>query len=97
MRILFFFIIGVIVGAIGMTIIRYDTNASLKEHPYFVLNTDCKIEGAGTLKKGTLLKIDNGMDEGYTRFILYLNAKGIDIAKVDTLKPSVIIPYLLNE
>lgn len=70
---------------------------SKKDNPYFILQSDYKIEGAGLLQKGTILKFDKGMDEGFNRFILYLNLKGGNIFKVDTLNSNSIVPYWLNE
>ena len=65
--------------------------------PYVVLNTDCNIEGAGVLQKGTILKIDEGMSEGFTRYILYLNIKGNHYTSLHkTPYENAIIPYWLN-
>ena len=34
---------------------------------YVILKSDYKIEGAGFIEKGTILKIDEGMSEGFTK------------------------------
>jgi len=66
------------------------------ENQYVVLKSDYKIEGAGFLQKGTILRTDEGMSEGFTRFILYLNLKGGNYEKYPGGKDE-IIPYWLNE
>jgi hypothetical protein len=64
--------------------------------PYIILKSNYKIEGAGFLQKGTVLQVDEGMSEGFTRFILYLNMKGGEYEKYPN-KENVIIPYWLNK
>ncbi len=65
-------------------------------NPYFRLNRDYQIDETGMLRKGTVLKFDKGMDEGFDRFILYLNLKGGDVVK-DKTPGDVIHPYWLFE
>ena len=76
---------------------KYNSNKFLEDTPYFILNKDYEIEKNGVLKKGTKVKFDKGMDEGFSRFILYLNIKGGDIKKDTTEQSNIIIPYWLNE
>jgi hypothetical protein len=64
-------------------------------NPYVILKSDYKIEGAGYIKKGTILRVDEGMSEGFTRFILYLNLKSGDYESYPG-KENSIIPYWLN-
>ncbi len=65
-------------------------------NPYFRLNKDYQIGEVGILRKGTVLKFDKSMDEGFDRFILYLNLKGGDVVK-DKTPSDVIHPYWLFE
>ncbi|MCB0697743.1 MAG: hypothetical protein KDC07_10285 [Chitinophagaceae bacterium] len=99
MKKLLFFILGFLFGSGFTAIVTFTlySQVGLKHNPYFILNADYNIEGAGILQKGTVIKMDAGMDEGFTRYILYLNLKGGDIQKVDTLKSDIIVPYWLNE
>ena len=70
---------------------------SMRDNPYIILNEDYKIEGVGgVIKKGTILKTDEAMSEGFTRFILYLNLKGGNYDLYREGKNKVIIPFLLN-
>ena len=66
------------------------------DNPYVVLKTDYKIGGAGLINKGTILRVDEGMSEGFTRFILYLNLKGGEYEKHSDNYTG-IIPYWLHE
>jgi hypothetical protein len=72
-----------------------------KEHnnhnkQYFILDQDYKIAESGYLKKGTKVKFEKGMDEGFNRYILYLNMKGNNFIK-DTIETYDIVPYWLYE
>ncbi len=62
---------------------------------YVELLTDYNIDGVGYLRKGTKLRIDKGMPEGLTRYILYLNLKGGETKLLN--KKSSIIPYWLKD
>ena len=42
---------------------------------YVEVTHDYRIENLGVLKKGIQLRYDEEMDEGFTRYILYLNVK----------------------
>lgn len=93
----FLFAVGLIVGMLLTTI--YFKYFHFNGEPYFVLQSDYKIEGAGVgyLKRGTLLRFDQGMNEGFDRFIFYLNIKGGNLAKVDPISTYEIHPYWLDE
>lgn len=69
-----------------------------KTYEYVKLKEDYDIDNVGTLKKGTILRIDEPMSEGFTRYILYLNLKGdgTEIYKTDKHKDYLIIPYWLQ-
>lgn len=68
------------------------------EYPKYVeLQEDVIISDIGEIKRGTILKVDEEMSEGFTRYILYLNNKGIGMSeyKQDKEKVNLIIPYWL--
>lgn len=67
-----------------------------KPYKYVKLKDDYIIEDVGTLKKGAILRIDEGMSEGFTRYILYLNYKGGNTEIYKTGHPDEIIPYWLQ-
>lgn len=93
---LIYFAIGFFSSLIIVGVYNYfNGEKSIKNNPYFVLNRDYNVGELGLLKKGTKLKFDKGMSEGFSRFILYLNIKGGDISKEK--ETDVIIPYWLNE
>lgn len=93
---LIYFIFGLLSSTLIFIIYNYfNGKNSIKNSPYFVLNKDYNVGELGILKKGTKLKFDKGMSEGFSRFILYLNIKGGDISK--ELETDVIIPYWLIE
>ncbi|MEQ1799408.1 MAG: hypothetical protein ABL872_15750 [Lacibacter sp.] len=90
-----FFIFGFICSTLIMgSIFIYQYERKGPSNSYFRLNRDYKIEDIGILRKGTVLKFDEGMDEGFDRFILYLNLKGGDVIK-DKTPGDVIHPYWL--
>ena len=68
-----------------------------EKQPYFELSEDVYINEVGNLKKGTILKYDDSYSEGFTRFILYLNAKGIDLKEYKDNNNNEIIPYWLEK
>lgn len=82
-------IIGIVVGVWVCFMIK-------AKSLYFELSEDAVIEGVGNLKKGTLIKYDDSYPEGFTRFVLYLNADDIDLKKVEGTKRNEIIPYWLE-
>ncbi len=91
------FILGFMSACLILGICYLMLNSSTrKKNPYFILNKDYRIGENGLLKKGTRIQIDQGMDEGFTRFILYLNLKGGNITK-DSIESDIIIPYWLYE
>ena len=67
-----------------------------KSFKYVQLKDDYKIEDVGTLKEGAILRIDEGMSEGFTRYMLYLNLKGGNTEIHKTEHPDEIIPYWLQ-
>lgn len=93
---LIYFTLGFLSSLIFIGIYNYyNKEKSIKNNPYFILNKDYNVGELSFLKKGTKIKFDQGMNEGFSRFILYLNIKGGDISKVK--ETDVIIPYWLNE
>ncbi|MCX6148495.1 MAG: hypothetical protein NTW25_14775 [Candidatus Kapabacteria bacterium] len=91
-----YFALGLLSSVVIASIYNYfHEDESIKNKPYFVLNKDFNVGELGLLKKGTKIKFDKGMSEGFSRFILYLNIKGGDISKEN--ETDVIIPYWLNE
>jgi|JI91814CRNA_FD_contig_31_723492_length_497_multi_2_in_0_out_0_2 hypothetical protein len=60
---------------------------------YVVLSHDILLDNSSILKSGTKLRIDEGMSEGFTRYILYVNANRLDAR--DTIHPhrNCVIPY----
>lgn len=66
------FILGLAIGA-GVFILLGSSKQQIAKAKFVQLKNDYKIEGAGYLTKGTILRIDHSMDEGFTRYILYLN------------------------
>lgn len=93
-------IISVLVGiAIGLTITyAYSiiTKSKDSEELYFELMEDVSITDFGTLKRGVILKYDDSYPEGFTRYILYLNAKGIKTKKYKKTNDREIIPFWLD-
>jgi len=86
------FIIGAIFGA---GIIYLINSANVNSPKYFQLKNDYRIGIVGNLKKGTILRLDKGMSEGFTRYILYLNLKYDDVGDYTIEKKDEIIPYWL--
>ena len=68
-----------------------------KSFKYVQLKEDYKIDDIGMLKKGTILRIDEEMSEGFTRYILYLNLKYEEVEFYETEYPDMIIPYWLQQ
>lgn len=92
MKITITFVLGIILGiAATLTYIYYSNS-----YHYAKLTTDVEIINVGTLKKGTILRIDKGMDEGFTRYILYLNFKSDKVEKVETENRYIVKPYWIE-
>jgi len=92
---LLYFILGFISSIIIYSIfINY--KSSKNKAMYFILDKDYELEQNGMLKKGTIIKYDAGMSEGFDRFILYINIKGNDFIR-DTNEIYDIVPYWLVE
>ena len=90
----------IVSGIIGLALgcaITYFYSSKEKNEPYFELSEDVQIGEIGNLKKGTLLKYDDSYPEGFTRFILYLNAKEVDFKKSEDTADDEIIPYWLEK
>jgi hypothetical protein len=54
------------------------------------------LTNGGYLKKGTVLKINEAMPEGFTRYILYLNLKGNRTSPHKTEHDDQVVPYWLH-
>lgn len=89
-------IISALVGLILGSIVTYIYCSNDEAPAYFELSEDVYIGEIGNLKKGTIVRYDESYPEGFTRFILYLNAKGIDLKEYKTEKNE-IIPYWLEK
>jgi len=90
------FITGFILGIIIVLSFFFFLKNKEKSFKYVQLKEDYSIENIGTLKKGTILRIDEGMSEGFTRYILYLNLKYGETELYETEYPDMIIPYWLH-
>lgn len=67
------------------------------DNVYFKLKNDYCIENIGYLKAGTLIQVDKGMSEGFTRYVLYLNiSDGEEVEKYNAKEKDMIIPYWLQ-
>ena len=70
---------------------------AFEDSKYIQLTKDYHIGDIGFLKKGTTLRIDRGMDEGFTRYILYLNlSDGQKTDRYYTQHKYTILPYWLK-
>ena len=69
-----------------------------KDIKYIQLKNDYRVGEVGYLKIGTILKVDEAMSKGFTRYILYLNLgsgyDGTEGYKTEH-KTNLIIPYWL--
>jgi len=62
---------------IGVDIAMYANHFNGKEQTkYIELNKDFVLHNGSVLKQGTLLRVDECMSEGFTRYQLYVNYKG---------------------
>ncbi len=89
-------LIGLVLGCV-ISYFYLSNKSEGKEQTYFELTEDVYISEVGNLKKGTILKYDDSYPEGFTRFVLYLNAKGIDLKKQKKANDNEIIPYWLEK
>lgn len=87
------FILGLAIGA-GVFILLGSSKQQNAKAKYIQLKNNYKIEGAGYLTKGTILRIDEPMDEGFTRYIIYLNLNDGEIVDNYSSKYD-IFPYWL--
>lgn len=72
-----------IILSIGVALgILISKKISFEKPNYVILQSDYSHQELGFLKKGTKLKYDEAMPEGFSRYILYLN-----ISDADKLKP----------
>lgn len=91
------FFIGFIVG-ISTCMLMAFKYTNRKEKVYFKLKKDYCIQNAGYLKAGTIIQIDEGMSEGFDRFILYLNlSSGQKLDIYEAEHKNTVIPYWLTE
>ncbi len=94
-KLLLFFCFGIVVGILiscGLLILYSNSTSTT----YVTLGKDAILDNNSILKKGTEIRVDEGMSEGFTRYILYLNAKHLEgsIAKKDTI--NIIKPYWIR-
>jgi hypothetical protein len=87
------FILGLILG-IAATL--FATHFRQKDYTYVQLKHDYHIVGIGEVKKGTILRFDEAMSEGFTRYVLYLNLKDDDVTIHKTDHKYTVIPYWLS-
>lgn len=71
-KILVVLIIGIV---LGFFVAR---KASIEKPKYVILQSDYYHQELGLLKKGTKLRFEKGMSEGFSRYILYLNISDAD-------------------
>ena len=93
------FLVGLFSGVILILTIFYFLlpENCLKTFKYVKLKQDMLIENEGFLKKGTIIRIDKPMDEGFTRCVLYLNLKTSETTEVFQTKHfQEVIPYWLE-
>ena len=92
-------VLAIIAGFIlGATVIYFAQNSSKKSNAkYIQLEADYQIENVGELRKGTIIKIDRSMPEGFTRYVLYLNLKGDNAKGYTPSHKDEIIPYWLQK
>lgn len=88
--------LGAVTGILLCFLYSWTTKNS--KYDYVTLPKDYNItNGLGTIKKGTKLKIDAVVGDGFTRYILYLNIKDSEPIQVDSVKGKFNIkPYWLE-
>ncbi len=77
-KILLVLIIGIILGFL------MSKEISFEKPKYVILQNDYFHKELGLLKRGTKLRFDEGMSEGFSRYILYLNISDADNLKLKT-------------
>ena len=88
----FILIIGILMGAGIAIYINHFTGKV--ETKYIELDKDFVLDNGSVLKQGTLLRIDEGMSEGFTRYQIYVNYKGDNAIKLKVfLKENLKSPY----
>jgi hypothetical protein len=92
---LLFGLIGLVLGAAIVLFLKF--NQTKKDSSYFKLMEDVDIGELGNLKKGVVLKYDDSYPEGFTRFILYINAKGIKFEEDKEIDNNDIVPYWIEK
>lgn len=91
-----FFITGLLVGAVAVSVLAYFLFLK-RTNEYVELTKDYAIENGGVIKHGSVLKIDKPFSEGFTRYILYLNlSDGEQVLRHETERKDVVIPYWLQ-
>lgn len=86
-------LIGIIVGAFLMAFYIKEKDSSVQTD-YIELKGDFKLPGGSILRKGILLRSDKSMNEGFTRYILYINYKGTAFIKHNAFeKENFVKPY----
>lgn len=63
-------IFGFLLGIFAMTILSKNNSPPIR---YVKITQDYFIENVGVIRKGTILKVDKGFSEGFTRYVLFLN------------------------
>ena len=86
------FILGVMIG--GFVVFYLNITTNTPNSKYLKTDKDYYLHNGSTIKSGTSLKIDEGMSEGFTRYILYINAKSISGVVVE--EKYSIIPYWIK-
>lgn len=80
----------------GIAVMFFINHFKQKDYTYVQLKHDYHIQGIGEVKKGTNLRFDESMSEGFTRYILYLNLKDSDVSIYKTDHKDEVIPYWLS-
>ena len=91
-----FLMVGLLSGVLAVLLSSNILKQDKVEYQYMELKEDYVIEGVGTLKKGTKVRIEKEMEEGFTRCILYLNHKYGATELYQTDKEALVIPYWIN-
>ena len=93
MKNIIYLLIGILIGVfITYSLLSFGKkNESTTK--YLELNRDILLHNNCLIKAGTQLKIDVGMPEGFTTYILYVNAKSMDGTVKEYPYRSYTIPY----
>jgi hypothetical protein len=89
-------LIGFICLFIGV-FIGYNINKYKSKLEYFELQENYTDKELGTIKKGTILKYDQGFSEGFTRYILFLNIHDSEQPKLKEENIEDVIPYWIEK